>query len=87
MRWLQTARLQVDVWGGPKAQASLIAETIAAVAARDLVGVHPEGVVTGVDVQTPPTYLPDEDLSDPPAPRYTFDMLVSFFPLPEEGSS
>lgn len=87
MRWLQTARLQVDVWGGPKAQASLIAETIAAAAAAELVGEHADGVVTAVDVETPPTYLPDADLSDPPTPRYTFDMLVTYRPHKEEGST
>lgn len=87
MRWLQTARIQVDVWATPKAHASLIAETIAAAVTRDIVGTHPDGVVTGVDVETPPAYLPDAELSDPPTPRYTFDMLVSYHPHPEEEST
>jgi hypothetical protein len=87
MRWLQTARIQVDVWGGPKAQASLVAETIAAACAADLVGTHDDGVVTGVDVETPPAYLPDADLSDPPTPRYTFDVVVTYHPHPNQEES
>lgn len=86
MRWLRTARIQVDVWGKLKNQASLIAETVAAAISGGMVGTQPDGVVSGVDVDEP-AYNPDADLSDPPTPRYTFDALVTVHPHPMPESS
>ncbi len=77
--WLDTARLQVDVFGGAKVFCLQIAETIRAACAQDLPGVHTLGVVTNVDLRDSPAYQPD-DTFDPPTPRYRFDMSITTHP-------
>jgi hypothetical protein len=79
MRWSRTARIQIDAWGTLKNQASLIAETVAAVIAGAMVGEQADGVVSAADVEEP-FYNPDADLSDPPTPRYTFDAMIDVHP-------
>jgi hypothetical protein len=70
---LDSPQLQVDVYGGTKAQAhELAAATRAELSA--LIGVQPHGVVTGVRFASL-RYLPDETYK-PARPRYLFDVLV-----------
>jgi hypothetical protein len=86
MRWSRTARIQIDVWATLKNQASLIAETIAAAIATGMVGTQPDGVVSAADVEEP-AYNPDPDLSDPPTPRYTFDVMIDVHPHRTPGTT
>jgi hypothetical protein len=81
-RWLTSARIQIDTWAKPKAQASLIARTLAAACTARLVGAHTEGVVTAIDIDSEPSYLPDSDLTDPPTPRYLFQLVMTTHPHP-----
>lgn len=76
--WLDQASLQVDVWGGAKATARLVAETMRAHMSADLVGPHNPGSVTAVEVGGL-TWLPDADYT-PAKPRYTFDAAVYYHP-------
>lgn len=76
--WLDEALLQVDVYGGAKATARLVAETMRAHMAAGLVGQHQDGVVTAVEVGGL-VWLPDESY-DPAKPRYTFDVTVTYHP-------
>lgn len=70
------AVIQMDVWGGAKATARDIAETIRQrLCSDDFRGTHPEGVVTAVEVGQF-RWLPDTTF-DPPKPRYIFDLTVS----------
>lgn len=76
--WLDEALLQVDVFGGSKSTARLIAETFRAHASAELVGAHGEGVITAVAVGGL-VWLPDTAY-DPAKPRYTFDLSVTYHP-------
>lgn len=76
--WLDNALLQVDVWGGPKATARLIAETIRAHASAELTGTHDLGTVTAVEVGGL-AWLPDDSYA-PAKPRYSFDLSVTYHP-------
>jgi len=74
------ARIQVDVWGGPKKTARDLAETIRQVLSElpdeDVVGTVVSAVTYG-----PFAYLPDDDFA-PAKPRYTFDVELSVHPKP-----
>jgi hypothetical protein len=76
--WLVGAIVQVDAWGGSKADAWRIANTCRAVMDRRLAGAHPEGVVSGV---TPGGLIdqPDEDF-EPAKPRWLFTSTVHAHP-------
>lgn len=67
--------VQFDVWGGPKATAWRVAETVREAIATRLAGRHEDGLVYGgVSLTTGALrYLPDE-VFDPAKPRYTFDV-------------
>lgn len=78
LHWLDEALLQVDVFGGPKATARLLAATFAAELSVNLAGVHDLGVVTAA-VAGGLQWQPDESFT-PAKPRYTFDALVTYHP-------
>lgn len=68
--------LQFDVWGGPKAVALDIAETIRAALSQRLPWtLAGKGTLGGVIRFGSLRYLPDE-LYDPARPRYTFDASI-----------
>lgn len=77
--------LQVEVWGGPKKIAWLTAETIRAVVADRIVGVHTPGVVEGFAFGTA-RYLPDESF-DPAKPRVLFDLTLHTRPVGDRLST
>lgn len=76
--WLDQALVQVDVWGGPKSTARLVAETFRAHLSASLVGPHEAGAVTAVEVGGL-TWLPDDSYA-PSRPRYSFDAVVTYHP-------
>lgn len=76
--WLVGAVIQVDAWGGTKADAWRIANTCRAAIDRRLVGAHPEGVVTGVTLGGL-LDEPDEDFT-PAKPRWLFTSTVHAHP-------
>lgn len=78
LRWLDTASMQVDVWGGPKATARLVCDTFLAYASAQLVGQHALGVVTAVRTAGP-RWEPDASYT-PARPRYIGEMAVTFHP-------
>lgn len=78
LHWLDEALLQVDVFGGPKATARLLAATFAAHISTNLAGVHDLGVVTAATAGGL-QWAPDESYA-PAKPRYTFDATVTYHP-------
>src|SRR5690606_17881810 len=56
-RHLTTTSLQIDCYGGPKALARLIADTVCDLLADEFPGAHPAGVITSVTCSM--RYLPD----------------------------
>lgn len=79
--WHETARLQVDCFGGPKATAHRLAQTCRAVTAERVAGTHDEAVVqlaTFGDL----VWLPDDTLTpaQPARPRYAFDVSLRIRP-------
>lgn len=79
LHWLDEALLQVDVFGGPKSTARLLAATFAAELSTNLVGTHALGVVTAATAGGL-QWQPDESFA-PAKPRYTFDATVTYHPL------
>lgn len=79
---MDTARLQIDVFGGSKATAldtiDAVREELAKIV--DEAAVQPLGVVCGVRFG-PLAYLPDEAF-EPAKPRYTLDVTVTVRPAP-----
>ncbi|MCA1569310.1 MAG: DUF3168 domain-containing protein [Chloroflexi bacterium] len=72
------AYLQLDAFGGSKAQAWRAAETCRMAMSRQLTGVYVEAVVTGCDVRG---LADDPDDSYTPAkPRFRFDAVVYCHP-------
>jgi len=76
--YLDQSTLQLDAYGGPKVMARQIMDTARSALDLDLVGAHPEGVVTGVEFAGL-RYLPDDGY-DPPQPRYTATVFVYSHP-------
>jgi hypothetical protein len=75
---VDSAQLQVDAYGGPKAAAFELAATIRAELARLEDEVRPEGSVSAVRFASL-RWLPDETFS-PPRPRYLFDVTLTVRP-------
>lgn len=79
---MDTAHLQVDVFGGSKATAldtiDAVREELAKIV--DEAAVQPLGVVCGVRFG-PLAYLPD-DTFEPAKPRYVLDVFVTVRPAP-----
>lgn len=78
----ETAMLQVDVWGGPKATARRAADTArAAIAARISTHPHAEAVVQNATFRGP-RWAPDATTnpSGPARPRYVFDVDLRLRP-------
>jgi hypothetical protein len=77
---LDLARIQIDVWGGTKANARTIAATVLAVLGDELPGVYDGGVsvVTAVRLGTL-RYSPDETFT-PAKPRYIGEVSVYSHP-------
>lgn len=76
------ARIQWDVYAGPKSATKLLGETIRAVLGERLVGAHASGVVSRVEFGAM-TYLPDSSLATSgggPRPRYIFDTIITTKP-------
>lgn len=80
LHWLDQASLQIDVWGGRKAEASEVARTFAAHIANTLVGTHTLGVVTAVEVGGP-RWEPDASYTNA-KPRYIVEASIWFHPSP-----
>lgn len=81
---LDNPLVQLDSWGGPKVTARDGIATVLAHMAAELVGTHPEGVVTAVEVGSL-SYQPDTDLT-PPHPRYSADVAIWTHPGQPAGS-
>lgn len=81
-RWLDAARIQIDVFADDKQTANDIARIVQA-ALHDLPGVHVEGVVTGVEDGVF-HWNPDPDTGQP---SYTLDVLVYLHPNPGAAGS
>jgi hypothetical protein len=81
---LDEPHVQFDVWGGPKAQALEVANTVRGLLSARLLGSHTEGVVQNVRFGGL-VYLPDDDFQ-PAKPRYTFDVTVRTRAHPLAGS-
>jgi hypothetical protein len=75
---LVAAELQIDAFGGTKAQAWTLAGTCRALLAERLTGTHPQGVVTGVDTAGMAD-IPD-DYFTPAKPRWLFTATVYAHP-------
>jgi len=73
---LDAPRIQIDAYAATKADAWELAATVQA-ALPELVGVHMQGVVTGVDEMIGPTWMPDPVTNQP---RYTQDYMVYTHP-------
>ena len=71
--------LQIDAFGGTKAQAWTLASTARAALAADLPGTHAEGIVSGVDTRGL-SDAPDDTYS-PAKPRWMFTAIVYAHPL------
>lgn len=72
------ALIQVEVYGGPKAQAWAIASTVRAVLLERMKGLHSAAWVERVTLGDT-RYLPDESF-DPARPRVLFDATVYLRP-------
>lgn len=84
--WLDSANVQVDVFGGAKATTQEIAETIRWLCSERMLGLHDEGVVTKVRAGAL-RWLPD-DTYTPAKNRFLIDMTVFTRPLTVlEGAS
>lgn len=70
--------VQVEAFGGSKAQAFTLANTARAALAAELTGAHAQGVVSGVDTRGM-IDLPDESYS-PAKPRWLFSLTVYAHP-------
>lgn len=77
--WVAAFVMQVEAFGGSKAQAWTLAATCEGLMAARLVGVHAGGVVAGVD----PGGLEDlpDDEYEPARPRFLFTSTVTARPV------
>lgn len=74
----EAAVLQVDAYGGPKAQAWELADVLRSTAQQRLRGPHATGLVERV-VLGSTRYLPDPDY-EPARPRVVFDLTIYLRP-------
>lgn len=81
--WLYEHRLQLDAWGGSKADALRVMNTAQAAMSQRLVGIHdevdPPGIVTGVRFEGRRDF-PDATHA-PARPRWLMDAIVTTHPL------
>jgi hypothetical protein len=75
---LDRASLQIDAFGGSKAQALTLADTARMALSEIDLAMHSEGVVTGIEFG-PLAYVPDPDF-EPAKPRYLFDVTLTLHP-------
>lgn len=75
---LDAPRVQVDAYGGTKADANDLARTARA-ALVAVSGAFAEGVVTAVRTLVTPWWNPDSGF-EPPRPRYSFDVELTVHP-------
>jgi hypothetical protein len=78
---LDAQRIQVDAWGGTKAQANLLIRTLRAVLLQMPSVTHDAGIVSMVHTLVGPQWLPD-DTVNPARPRYLADFEIVVHPLP-----
>lgn len=78
---LDAVRLQVDAWGGTKAEAQTLAATARAVLLAAGGTVTATAVITDARTLIRPHWLPDPEFS-PPRPRYSADYELVLHPLP-----
>lgn len=77
--YLDEAYIQIDAYGGPKAQARLLIDTTRAALAEEFLGDHPGvGVVTNVRFGDL-SYIPDDGY-EPPKPRWLTTLTVHTHP-------
>ena len=77
---LDLARIQIDVWGGTKAQARIICATVLAVAVTDLPGVYDNGAAVVSAVRSNVSrYQPDTTFT-PSRPRYLAELGIYSHP-------
>lgn len=83
--WIVRTTLQVEAYGGSKAQASTLARTAEGVLALRGPGVHPPAVIVGVDLGAM-LNLPDDEY-EPARPRFLFSVTITAHPLSTELDS
>lgn len=76
--WLTAAQVQVEAFGGTKAQAWTLAVTARSAISERLTGTHDDGIVTGV-TSGPLLDLPDEDFT-PAKTRFLFTSTLYVHP-------
>lgn len=86
--WHETARLQVDVWGGPKKVAHDGAQTIRAVTAARIAGWPHDQAVVQLATFGDLLWLPDDTMTPGQSarPRYIFDVSIRLRPKPDTVS-
>ena len=77
-QYFDRARMDIGAWGNTKAEAQQVAATAQAVL-HQIIGAHPEGVVTAVIDDQGLVYRPDPETDQP---RYKFGVLVHLHPNP-----
>lgn len=77
--WLDAGRFQVDIWGREDTVELRAIASRAYVVLQEMVGVHPQGVVNGVEETLGRTYLPDPQTG---RPRYVLELRVTAHPNP-----
>jgi Protein of unknown function (DUF3168) len=76
--WVAAPLLQIDCWGGTKAQAWTLAATCMAALSERIEGGHTHGVVSGVRFSSW-TDMPDTDY-EPARPRFFFTAQLTVHP-------
>lgn len=69
--WIDESLLQFDAYGGPKAMARQLMDTVRGLLDAGIVGTHDAGVITDVQWGLA-RYLPDDSF-DPSQPRWVFE--------------
>jgi hypothetical protein len=77
--WLDGGIVQVDIYGRENTTELRAIAAKVRVSLQEMVGVHDQGVVTGVEEVTGPAYLPDPATS---RPRVTWSVRVFAHPRP-----
>lgn len=76
--WMEHAQLQLEAYGGPKAQAWAVANTVKAVLLQRVPGLHADALVERCTVGSS-RYLPDPTWT-PAQPRVVFDATIYLRP-------